>query len=57
MNMLIMYHVYHLRTEMEDKKPTKVPKSTPKILIKLLLYSKYRMSIITGKMIEFSALT
>ena len=32
MNMLIMHHVHHLHTEMEDKKPTEVPKSVPKIL-------------------------
>ena len=29
MSMFIMYHVYHLSTEIEDKKPTKIPKSTP----------------------------
>ena len=32
-----------------------MPKHTPKILTKLLLYSKYRMSIVTGKRIQFSA--
>ena len=36
MNMLIIYHVHYLGTEMEVKKPTNVPQSTPKILTKLL---------------------
>ena len=40
---------------MEDKTPTKVPKSTPKILTKFFLYSEYRMPNITGKIIQFSA--
>ena len=31
MNILIMYHVHHLSTEIEGKNLTKVPKSTPKI--------------------------
>ena len=30
MNMLAMYHVHYLSTEMQGKTPTKVPKSTPK---------------------------
>ena len=55
MNMLLMYHAHHLTTEMEDKKPTKAPKSTLKILTTFMLYSKYRMSSITGKIIQFSA--
>ena len=55
MKMLNMYYVYHLGTEMEGKKPTKVPKSIPKILTKLLLYSKYRMPNITSKIMQFSA--
>ena len=29
MNMLIMFQGHHLSTEMEGKKPTKLPKSTP----------------------------
>ena len=39
---------------MDSTKPTKVPKSTPKILIKLL-FSEYRISGITGKINQFSA--
>ena len=30
MNMLSIYHVHFLNTEMEGKIPIKVPKSTPK---------------------------
>ena len=29
-NMLIMYHVHHISTEMEGKNPTKVPRNMPK---------------------------
>ena len=54
-HMLIMYHVHLLSTKVEGKKPTKVPNSTPKILTRLLLYSKYRMSSITGKIMHLSA--
>ena len=54
--MLIMYHVHHLSTEMVGKTPTKVPKSTPNILTKLLLYFTYKMSNIRGKRIQFSAI-
>ena len=44
MNMLIMYHVQHLST-----------KTHLKLLTKLLPYSKYRMSNMMGKIIQFSA--
>ena len=37
MNKLTMNHVHHLSIEIVGKKPTQVPKSTPKILTKLLL--------------------
>ena len=55
MNIFIMYHVHHLCMEIEGKKPTKVPKSTPNILTNPLLYSKYRMSGTKKKAIQFSA--
>ena len=40
---------------MEGKNPTKMPKSIPKILTKLLLQSDYRMPNITVKIAQFSA--
>ena len=54
MNMLNMYHVHHLCTETEGKDLQKCLKAHLIILIKLL-YSKYRMSNITKKIIKFSA--
>ena len=49
MNMFITYHVHHLSTEMKDKNLQKCTKACLKILAKLLLYSKYGLSSITGK--------
>ena len=55
MNMLIIYHVHHLSTEMEGKKPTKVPKSTPKNASKASPIIYHRMPSIPVEPLEFSA--
>ena len=52
-NMLIMYHVHHLSTEMEDKKPTKVPQSTPKNKNQASSITELRMSRLTVKILQF----
>ena len=55
MNMLTMYHVHLLGTEMEGKKTRKVPKSRPKNKNQTSPKYNCRISRLTVKIIQFSS--